>query len=186
MELVEHFRHVQLGAIGDDVGNAVGRQFGEMAVRRVAAEQRHDGIALDVGARKVNFARGIQHDGIGDTTARRDMARPVDSAEIRRRVRGRLAHLGHRLSSDDPGVALERLMDSLVCARPFGPAALHAVGPAAGMETPIQRSDHMTNDMRLHCNTPRRSQDRTRLASMAPTPSSYSYSQSCVYITPAR
>lgn len=149
-ERVQHCGKIQFGRFGDDVGDAVGRQFGQMAVRRVAAQKHHDMIAADVGPGEVEPARGIDHDGVAAGAASRKMMRPVNRARLRRRMRGGLAHLSHRHAPDDPGVALKRLMNPLVYPRPIGANAIGADGEAAGMEASIQRRDHMADDVRLH------------------------------------
>ena len=125
-----------------------------MTVRHIAAKQDHDMIAADMRPCEMNLARGVEGDGVAGRVTHREMMRPRDRAGLRRRVRGRLAHLGHCDPSDDPGVALERLVNPLVDVRPVGASAIGAHGEAAGMETSIQRCEHMADDMRPHSNIP--------------------------------
>ncbi|MGY2996665.1 hypothetical protein ACVWWD_005472 [Mesorhizobium sp. URHB0026] len=125
-----------------------------MAVGYIMSEQHHDMVPADVGFCKVQLARGIERHGKAARIALREIMRPLDLAAIRGRMRGGLAHLGHGDAADDPGVALEVVVDLLIEARPLGPAAVGAFGIAAGMKAAVERGKHMADDARLHMVSP--------------------------------
>ena len=56
IESVEHGGKIELRLCGDDVGNAVSRQFGKMAVRHVATKKDDDVIAVDFIFGEMQFA----------------------------------------------------------------------------------------------------------------------------------
>jgi hypothetical protein len=109
-----------------------------MTVRHIVAQQHDNMVAADVGLGKMQLARRIKRDGIAACVAGREMLRPVDFRKLRRRVRIGLAHLRHGHPADHPGVAFKLLVDLLIDARPFGPAAIGTRGEAARVEAPIQ------------------------------------------------
>ena len=71
-------------------------------------------VASDLAALEVNLSAWIQRDAECVSTGFGNVDGPLDLPRLRRHVRRRLAHFGHRDPTDEPGIAVKRGMHLLI------------------------------------------------------------------------
>src|SRR5258707_2092929 len=139
-------REIDLVLAGEDVGHLLGAKTREMGIRDLLRQHHDDGIAADVGAAPGDLAVPIESDSPGSRVAPGEPVFAWKRLDSLRRIRLPLAEFAAGHAADQPGIALELVVQALEQASRVGALRPHAAPQDAAVDT----RDHVADHVRLH------------------------------------